>query len=596
MVRGTSRSMQRALGIAGCLALMLALPTRVTLASPAGTATQRSAGANLSIRANAREPVAAPILLAMSAELDRSMQTLKAQPVPPYFLSYQVSESRETIVAGAFGTLQSSSENRWRTLTMDMRVGSPAFDNSHAVRGGLQSMDFGERFERVLMPVEDDPGAIRRVLWYNTDRRYKGAVARLSRAKADVQVHVTVEDTSADFSIEPSEQHIEEVAAPVVDRHAWEQKIRAYTAPFAKYDDIYDGEAAIWSEGATRWYVNSDGSRLQTSSTYYRLIISAYTKAADGMVLPRYESFLALSPEKLPTDREVEAAITKMINDLHALKNAPVIGAMTAPAILSGRASGVFFHEVFGHRIEGHRQKNEKEGQTFKGKIGEQILPSAISVFSDPTLRDLGGTDLAGYYLYDDQGVKARRVDLVANGQFKNFLMSRSPIAGFSSSNGHGRAQPGFAAVARQSNLVVSGSAPVSHAELKRRLLAQVKAQGKPFGLLFDDIEGGFTITQRFLPNTFDVIPVMVYRVFPDGREELVRGIDLIGTPLTVFSKIIATDGEQKVFNGVCGAESGGVPVSATSPAILISQIEVQKKEKDQDMPPILPAPREVIP
>ena len=162
MVRGTSRSMQRALGIAGCLALMLALPTRVTLASPAGTATQRSAGANLSIRGTAREPVAAPILLAMSAELDRSLQTLKAQPVPPYFLSYQVSESRETIVAGAFGTLQSSSENRWRTLTMDMRVGSPAFDNSHAVRGGLQSMDFGERFERVLMPVEDDPGTGRR--------------------------------------------------------------------------------------------------------------------------------------------------------------------------------------------------------------------------------------------------------------------------------------------------------------------------------------------------------------------------------------------------------------------------------------------------
>jgi len=524
------------------------------------------------------------------------MQNLKSQPVPPYFLSYQVSETRQAVVQGSFGTLASSTDRRSRVLTLDMRVGSASFDNTHAVRGGMQAMDFGTRYSRALVPVEDDPAAIRRILWYTTDRRYKAAIERLARAKADVQVHVATEDSSADFAIAPKEEHVESISEPDVDRRAWEQKIRAYTAPFAKYDDIYDGEAALWVEGETRWYVNSDGSRLQTSSNYYRLIISAYTKADDGMVLPRYESYLALTPDKLPSDSTVNAAVAQMIVDLHALKKAPVIGAMTAPAILSGRASGVFFHEVFGHRIEGHRQKNEEEGQTFKGKIGEQVLPASISIYSDPTERDLGGTDLAGYYLYDDQGVKARRVDIVTNGVFKNFLMSRAPIAGFAGSNGHGRAQPGFAPVARQSNLVVVGNAPVSRAELKRRLLAQVKAQGKPFGLLFDDIEGGFTITQRFLPNSFDVIPIMVYRIFPDGREELVRGVDLIGTPLTVFSKIIATDGEQKVFNGVCGAESGWVPVSATSPAILLSQIEVQKKEKDQDTPPILPAPREVQP
>jgi TldD protein len=546
-------------------------------------------------RAN-EAPAASPVLSAMIEELGRSMQNLKSQPVPPYFLSYQVSETREAIVQGSFGTLSSSTDSKRRTLTLDMRVGSAAFDNTHAVRGGMQSMDFGARFSRTPVPVEDDPAAIRRILWYTTDRQYKQAVERLARAKTDVQVHVVTEDTSADFAIAPKEEHIESISEPVVDRQLWERKIRAYTAPFAKYDDIYDGEAALWVEGVTRWYVNSDGSRLQTSSTYYRLIIAAYTKADDGMVLPRYESYLAFTPDKLPSDSTVNAAVAHMIADLHALKKAPVIGAMTAPAILSGRASGVFFHEVFGHRIEGHRQKSEEEGQTFKGKIGERILPAAISIFSDPTERDLGGTDLAGYYLYDDQGVKARRVDVVTNGVFKNFLMSRAPIAGFANSNGHGRAQPGFAAVARQSNLVVTGTAPVTHAELKRRLLAQIKAQGKPFGLLFDDIQGGFTITQRFLPNSFDVIPIMVYRIFPDGREELVRGVDLIGTPLTVFSRIIATDGEQKVFNGVCGAESGGVPVSASSPAILLSQIEVQKKEKDQDTPPILPAPREVQP
>ncbi len=541
-------------------------------------------------------PAPSAVLGAMRDELARSMQNLKAQPVPPYFLSYEIIETHRTMVRGAFGTLLASSDDRGRVLNLDMRVGSPAFDNTHAARGGMGNMDFADRLSSAAMPIEDDPAAIRRILWYSTDRRYKRAVERLARVKTDVQMRVTAEDTSADFSPEAPQQHIDPIVDPVVDRAAWAKKIRAYTAPFVQYDDIYDAQAVLSVEGTTSWYVNSDGSALQTSSAYYRLILEAYTKADDGMILPRYESFVAFALDKLPSDSVVIAAVTRMIADLHALKTAPVIGAMTAPAILSGRASGVFFHEVFGHRIEGHRLKDEGEGQTFKGKIGEQVLPPALSVVSDPTQHELRGTELAGYYQFDDEGVKARRVDVVDKGVFKNFLMSRSPISGFAHSNGHGRAQPGMTVVARQSNLIVSAAAPVSHAELKRRLIALIKAQQKPFGLIFDDIEGGFTITQRFAPNAFDVIPVMVYRVFPDGREELVRGVDLIGTPLTVFGKIVATDDNPRVFNGVCGAESGWVPVSAVSPALLLSQIEVQKKAKNQETPPILPAPKTAQP
>jgi len=138
---------------------------------------------------------------------------------------------------------------------------------------------------------------------------------------------------------------------------------------------------------------------------------------------------------------------------------------------------------------------------------------------------------------------------------------------------------------------VVMTSKPVSRDALKKMLLEQIKQQDKPFGLMFEDIEGGFTMTQRFIPNAFNMLPVMVYRIYPDGREELVRGVDLIGTPLTVFSKIVAADDDVEVFNGVCGAESGWVPVSASSPDILISQIEAQKKEKSQERAPILLAP-----
>jgi predicted Zn-dependent protease len=206
-------------------------------------------------------------------------------------------------------------------------------------------------------------------------------------------------------------------------------------------------------------------------------------------------------------------------------------------------------------------------------------------------LRRYGNEDLVGSYMFDDEGVRARRTAVVENGVLKSFLMSRTPIDGFPASNGHGRAQAGFTPVARQSNLIVSASKTVSRDELKRMLIDEVKRTGKPFGLYFDDIQGGFTITGRTIPNAFNVLPVMVYRIYPDGREELVRGVDLIGTPLTVFSRITAADNEIAVFNGVCGAESGGVPVSAGGPAILVSQIEVQKKSKSQERSPILAPP-----
>ena len=537
------------------------------------------------------ETGSSPLLLAAREELARSMKKLKDQPVPPYYLSYEVTETHTIEAVGSFGSLTRSEEKRARQLDIDLRVGDYKLDNTHSIRGGFGLLDFLDRFSYIDIPMENDPAAIKSVLWYHTDRKYKRAVERLTKVKTNVQVKVEEEDQSADFSREEAQKYLEPLARLSVDQEAWEQKVRRYTAPFAAYADIYSAEATLRATGQAQWFVNSEDAQIQTSTNRYRLMITAFTKADDGMVLPRYESFFAFTPEGLPDDATVLARVNKMIEDLLALQKAPIVDPYTGPAILSGRASGVFFHEVFGHRIEGHRQKREEEGQTFKKKVGEQLLPASFSIFFDPTQRTAGGSDLVGFYKYDNQGVKARRVPVVEKGVFKSFLMSRSPVEGFPSSNGHGRKQPGFAPVARQSNLLVQVDNAVSHGELVEQLLEQVREEGKPFGLLFDDIQGGFTITGRTIPNTFNVLPILVYRIFPDGRKELVRGVDLIGTPLTAFSKIMAADDQFGVFNGTCGAESGGVPVAAVSPGILVSQIEVQKKAKSQERRPILPAP-----
>jgi predicted Zn-dependent protease len=541
--------------------------------------------------ATADSPKQTPVLDAMQAELERSMTELAGEPDPPFFNDTATTEIYTAIVAGSFGTLESSDERRTRQVDVDLRVGNHELDNTRSIRGQFRGEGRADRYAFLPMPITADTEAIRAALWNQTDAAYREAKERLTRVRTNVQVKVEQEDTSADFSSESVEEYVGDPVALEVDRNVWEEKVRRYSAPFAAHGDIFQARALLSATVETRWYVNSEGTRLRISQPRYRLVLSALTKADDGMELPRYESFFATSTVGLPDDETVLAIAEGMVEDLLALREAPVVEPFTGPAILSGRAGGVFFHEVFGHRIEGHRQKYESEGQTFKKKLGERLLPEGFSVYFDPTVDRLGGVELAGRYPFDNEGVKARRVAVIEQGVFKRFLMSRSPIEGFPSSNGHGRRQPGYSAVSRQSNLIVEVAEPLSDDELKRRLLAEVERQGAPYGLRFEDIEGGFTVTGRGAANAFNVLPIKVLRVFPDGREELVRGVDLIGTPLATFGKIAAGGDRLEVFNGTCGAESGGVPVSAVSPALLISEIEVQKKQKSQERPPILDAP-----
>ncbi len=520
---------------------------------------------------------------AMKAELARSQVAFLTERVQPYFLSYEITDDQVVNVTSSFGKLQSSQKTRSRQLDVDLRVGNAHLDNTHGAHGDDSAP--------IFVPIEPDPDALRSVLWYYTDLKYKQAVQQLAAVTTDVQVNVAQEDKSDDFSGAPAATHFEKLKVMNVDQKAWEEKARKYTAPFARYGNIYAATATLMADIESRWYVNSDGSQIMVSRPLYYLYLSAQIKADDGMDLPRYESYFATEPGGLPSDQTVLKTVDQMIKDLQALRAAPIVDPYTGPAILSGRSSGVFFHEVFGHRIEGHRQKDENEGQTFKKMVGEKLLPDNFSVVSDPTLQRLGSSALAGFYDYDNEGIKGQRVVVLDHGVFKSFLMGRSPIEGFPSSNGHGRRQQGNAPVARQSNLIVVVDHPVTRAELKRQLIEEIKKQNLKFGLFFDDIQGGFTLTSRFTPNAFNVLPIMVYRVYPDGREELVRGVNLIGTPLTAFSKIVAGDGDVATFNGVCGAESGSVPVSASSPDLLVSQIEVAKKEKSNARAPILPAP-----
>jgi len=430
-------------------------------------------------------------------------------------------------------------------------------------------------------------------LWLDTDHTYRIAAERLIRIRTNSQVKVKEEDPSDDFSQEEQKSVFSEAPAKLkFSSDEWTARLRKLSTAFSRYPGILTSSVSVMAQSETKYLATTEGERLQHGRGFARVVISAVARADDGMDLTTSETFEAFDVQGLPNDAVIQAGIERVAKDLTGLLKAPVVDPFVGPAILSGRAAGVFFHEIFGHRVEGHRQKDETEGQTFTKSVNGPVLPDFLSVVFDPTRKRIGGVDLNGWYRFDDEGVPARPVTVVDKGILKTFLMSRSPIQGFPHSNGHGRRQTGAEIVSRQSNLIVESTRQVPDSKLREMLIAEIKRQNKPYGLFFQNITGGYTTTGRAGLQAFKVIPLVVYRIYPDGRpDELVRGADMVGTPLSSFSKILATSDHPDVFNGYCGAESGSVPVSAVSPALLVSEIEIEKKNKSQDRPPLLPQP-----
>ena len=547
--------------------------------------------------APAENPVAVrsdPLSAVLAEELDHSMKHLAADDgLKPYYLCYAVTDVATVTVRGSLGALRRDDAGRARLLDVDLRVGDYALDNTHQIRGGTDAGRFG-RFlgGSASLPIENNPTAVKHALWQSTDRAFKAAVERFQRVKTDLKTTVAEESKAHDFSRETPNIYSEPAAELSLDRQAWAERVRKISRLALAHPLIYDSLVAVVGAAENRCLVTSEGTRLKTATERFRVVLSASTKAEDGMDLNQSYIFNCASEAGLPTEEKVREAFQKVIELVLALRAAPLVEPYTGPAILLNRASGVFFHEIFGHRIEGHRQKDVEEGQTFTKMVGKPILPEFLSVTDDPTQARFGAEDLRGFYRFDDEGVPASRVDLVQSGVLKTFLLSRSPVLEFTKSNGHGRREPGRQAVSRQGNLMVHSAKSVPFEKLHEMLVEECKKQNRPYGYLFEDITGGFTMTSRGGPQAFKVLPVVVYRIYADGRpKELVRGVDIVGTPLSCFSKIIATGDDPAVFNGTCGAESGWVPVSAVSPSILVEQIEIEKRERSQERLPILPPP-----
>ena len=528
-----------------------------------------------------------PITL-LSAELQRSMRALKKQNPPLYYVAYQYNQYERGAVEVQEQGVAYKGVRQNSILQVQVRAGSPQMDNTRTLK--KDRTYYNLRTGQVPVP-QGDGKAFTTAVWRQTQLAAEEAQQDFNRVRADAQTAASRADDSPDFVFPPRETFCREEAPLVFDLDSVEQLLVKASALTQHQPFVLDSSFSFSYVTGYTYFVDSQGTRLKLPNRLARLAYSVEGKMSDGAKLVRSQTYDVLSADQLPSAQKLQADVAQSIHELQALTQAPEAEPVTVPAILKNRAMAVFVHEVLGHRVEGHRQKEDSFGKTFTDKVGQQVVAPLISIVDDATLASFNQIPLRGFYYYDDEGVKARPVTLVENGILKGFLMSSSPIKGFSQSNGHGRGEEGKRPVARMGNTRVIASQTVSYDELEKQLLNEIKKQGKPYGYIIEDLSGGFTMTETFAPQSFKLTPTLVYRLYPDGKKEVVRGADMVGTPLASFNEIIAAADDYDVFNGSCGAESGWVPVSGIAPSVLLRRLEIEKTGKADSKPPLLPPP-----
>jgi len=533
------------------------------------------------------------VLSALVEELSRSQKDLRIRGhEAPYFLSYSVRGSEAREVGAKYGAIFLDHVRRERRLQVDVRVGSYEFDNT----GSQEMFDFDGQDSGYSAgrdaPLDDDPAALRNALWLLTDDLYKKALSAYLKKKGKEVYRPDDPERPPSFSREEPHVDVMPRAEHPFDAEAWKRELRLQSDRLRSHPELFDSQLRAGVDREEREMASTEGARLITERVIYGLHVQAWARAPDGMLLEDSRDFYGAGEAELPRGEKLSGKIDEMVAELLALRSAPVLDPYTGPALLAPEAAGVLFHEAVGHRLEGERQNDDKDGRTFKGRVGKPILPGFLTILDDPTLARFGGVSLNGLYKYDDQGVPAQRTVLVERGVLKTFLLSRAPVAGFSRSNGHGRSSPGRDPVARMANLIVQSDRTLPPAKLKEALIAEARRQEKPFGLLIRDVTGGNTDTSGYAYQAFKGQPRLVYKVDANtGEETLVRGVEIVGTPLTSLGKITAAGDDPRVFDGYCGAESGFVPVSTVAPTVLITEIELQRTRKDSGRSPVLASP-----
>lgn len=533
-------------------------------------------------------------LTALEAELMRNVQKLKMEgQEPPYFISYRVVDAQTISLTSSQGVMEDFGESRWNGLHVQTRVGNYGMDNSGLEKGQDFSSDEEwedrNRYSWVNVPIGGDLYALRHLLWQVTDYRYKQAIRDYLERKAKAISAVPDEEEKVnDFSEELALIHLEERIPFSYNQKLWEQKLHAYSSLLHLKETMLSSLASMYGGTFHTYIANSEGSRVHTADTGYVLVFEAFARAADGIPLAAKRYFYAETLENMPSDEILKEAILEIQKELSMLKDSKSVETATGPVLFTGNAAPLVLHELLGHNLRGLKDVNERGFEA-----GNQILPVFLSVHDDPLAKTFGDQFLSGYYRVDEEGVEARDAVLVEKGILKNFLLSRKPIKGFPNSNGHGRAASHGDPEPHTGNLFVQSAKAYPLSQLKKMLIQECKKQKKDYGFIVSSAlirESGFSLYPFSASKGLSVMPVMMVKVWAkDGREEVVHGGRIVvGSAKEFLLRILAASKETFAANQYCYT---GLPTATVSPALLVSEVEIQKDKSGVRKSPVLLPP-----
>jgi len=495
----------------------------------------------------------------------------------PYYLAFLIRDEESWRFHAKYGALKAETHDRKRNALVDIRVGSHRADQVRD--GGLEDNDKeAESYGYVELPFGQRLDGVRHGLWRLTDARYREALETLLHKESHELTYRNPYRHLDAFEKRPGKVDLAWRELPSVDSDYWMDYVERASAALKRFRNIKDSNVELHVAHDYRIFVNSEGARQVQCSAIWSLECYLWLLTEQGDGLPWTVRHMVTDPSELPEPRQFHRQIREAVGTLRRLAGAPTVRSFSGPALLEPVPSGLLMHEAVGHRLEGNRLLASGEGQTFKDSLGQQILPSFLSMRDDPRLARFAGRSLVGHYRYDDEGVEAQEARLVTRGELTGYLTSRTGIAKRHRSNGHGRSAYHQRPISRMGVLLVEAEKGLGDRELKQTLLREIRRQGVPFGVRIIEATGGETATDAYNFQAFLGEVNLAAKVFPDGREEWIRGVNFVGTPLNAIRSIIAAGKRMALDNAYCGAESGYLPVSTISPALVVSELELQSK------------------
>jgi TldD protein len=556
--------------------------------------------------AHAGGPPPPQAVRAMTDELARAIDKLELPGIAkPYYLAYQLWDVRIATVAASFGALTFSLAGPERSVDIDLRIGDHALDNSNFA-------DSFEHRQESALGDEDDYDAARHALWLATDRAYKAAGEALDRKQAVIKEEAKNPDEAPSFS-KDTPVKLSDTAPPATpELPRLEALASKLSGVFRANPDVYRNTVRVREMRGNRYFVSSEGGAAAAALGEVRVTVTCATQADDGMPLHDSIMFVAPSFDQLPREADMVAQVEAMSRQLSALRKAPIVDDYAGPVVFRGTAAGRVVRALLADDLAGTpAPKGSRPGartagdSDLAGKVGQHILPAGVSVVDDPTLARSAGQPLTGHFAFDEEGIAARRVSLVEDGVFKRFLMSRTPRKGFEHSTGHGRSSATSPVRAHPANLIVSASRGVPDRELVRHALAAAKQQGLAYVMVVDRIttpeQGDLDPGMLSGPGSVIGQPSLVKRVYPDGREELVRGTAFAAVPLRALKDLLdignsgvpyhyVSAGSGRPFDALFEPPSG-IAISIVAPSLVFRDLDLKKPRGAQRKPPIAPRP-----